>query len=101
MGTYSSEGQLHLGLHHKMADQQGKGEDCLPLLCSFEVPLAVLHSALGPPEQKIHGTVGADPGEAMWMIRGLECLSCEGRPKGRLVPSGEGSRETSSQPSTV
>ena len=104
VGTYSPEGQLHLGLHHKMADQQGEGGDCLPLLCPCEVPLTVLHSALGPPEQK----------KCMELLEQVQ-----GSPRGWLegwsaypVKTGwrwwvssiwrrEGSRETSLQPSTT
>lgn len=50
-----------------------------PLLCSSEPPPGALRSALGPPASEGHGTMGASPGEAMKMNKGLELLCCEDR----------------------
>jgi len=47
MCTCSPESQLYPGLHQKKSGQQVKGGDGLCLFYSKEIPLAVLHSALG------------------------------------------------------
>jgi len=64
-------------MHQKQCDQQVKGRDSAALLLSAETPHGVLHPALEPSPQNRHGTVGAGPGEATEMIRGLEYLSYE------------------------
>ncbi|GAB0183078.1 hypothetical protein GRJ2_000773100 [Grus japonensis] len=58
----SPESQQCPGLHQKNCDQQVKGGDSAPLLCSCETPPGVLHPALGP-QVKRHGAVGASPEE--------------------------------------
>ena len=58
------------GLHQKERDQQVKGGDPAPLLCSGETPLAALCAVLVSSAYEGHGAVGASPEEATRMLRG-------------------------------
>jgi len=58
MGACSPESQLYPELHQKKHDQQVKGGDSAPLLCSGEIPARVLHPALEASAQERHGGVG-------------------------------------------
>jgi len=49
-----SSSQPYPGLHKKKHDQQSKGGDSPPLLCSHEIPPAVLCSSMGSPAQEGH-----------------------------------------------
>lgn len=49
------------GLYKKKCGQQVKGSNFPPLLCSYESPPGVLHSALRSPEQDRHGPQRGDP----------------------------------------
>ena len=58
---HSPEGQPYPGLHQKQCGQQGEGGDSVPLLCSGESPLRVLHPALQSSVQERHGPVREGP----------------------------------------
>ncbi|GAB0206082.1 hypothetical protein GRJ2_003073800 [Grus japonensis] len=75
----SPESQPCPGLHPQQRDQQVEGGDPAPLLHSCETPPAVLHPAVGSPEQDRHGAVEVSPEEATKLIRGLEHVSYEDR----------------------
>ena len=55
--------QLYPGLNQEKHDQQVKGGDSAPLLCSHKTPLGLTHPVLGPPKQEGHGAVGGSPEE--------------------------------------
>jgi len=57
------EGQPYPGLQQEKGDQHVEGSSSATLLCSKEIPPAVLHPVLGPPTQEGHGVVGAGPEE--------------------------------------
>ena len=63
MCARSPEGQPYIALHQKKCDQQVKGGDSDPLLCSGETSSGVLCPALGPSTQEGHEPVGAGPEE--------------------------------------
>lgn len=48
------------GLHQSKCDQQGKGSDSPPPLCSGESPSEALHPVLGSLAQEGHGPVGEE-----------------------------------------
>ncbi|PKU44161.1 hypothetical protein llap_5530 [Limosa lapponica baueri] len=73
--------QSHPGLHQKKHGLQVEGGDSAPLLHSHEIPPGVLCPAVEPSAQKRHGTVEAGPELGQKMIRGLEHMSCEDRPR--------------------
>jgi len=76
MCACSLESQTYPGLHEKRHDQQVKGGDSPLLLCSRETSPGVLHSALGHPAQKGHGSIRTSP-EECHEDEGLEHLSHE------------------------
>jgi len=57
-------GHTYLGLHQEKCDQQGKGGDSAPLLCSHETPHGVQTLSVGPTTREGHGAVGAGSGES-------------------------------------
>lgn len=61
MSACSPEGQPYPGLHQKKRDQQDKGGDYPPLLCSFKTLSGVLCSALGPSTRGGHGHIAMSP----------------------------------------
>jgi len=54
----------YLGLHQEKCDQQGKGGDSAPLLCSHETPHGIQTLSVGPTTREGHGAVGAGSGES-------------------------------------
>ena len=58
-----SPGQSYPGLQQEMRDQQVKGGDSAPLLCSCETPPGVLGPVQVPTTEEGHGVVGASPEE--------------------------------------
>ena len=54
---------MYPGLHQEKHDQQVKGGDSAPLICSHDTPPGVLRSVLGPSTQEGHGAVGVGPVE--------------------------------------
>jgi len=54
----SPENQLYSGLHQKKCDQQVKGGDPAPLLCSAKTSLVVMHPDVESSAQERHGPVG-------------------------------------------
>ena len=74
LGTESTGGMVTGGSRSK--------ELILPLYSTLvRPPPAVLCPALGSSAHERHGPVGAGPEEATRMIRGMEHLSCEDRPR--------------------
>jgi len=63
MCSCSPEGQLYPGLHQEKCDQQVRGVDSAPLLCSCETPPGVLRPVLGSPTQEGSHDVGVGPEE--------------------------------------
>ena len=63
MWACSSEGQLYPGLHQEKCDQQAKGGDSTPLLCSPETPAWSTAFSFESSTQEGQGAVGACPEE--------------------------------------
>ena len=59
----SSEIQMYPELHQQLCDQQGKGGDPTPLLCTGEASPGVLHPDVESSVQERHEPVGARPEE--------------------------------------
>ena len=69
--TLSLKSQLHPGLYQKMCDQQVKGGDPGPLLCTGEASSEVLHPDVESSVQERCGCVGAYPEEGHKRSKGL------------------------------
>ena len=63
MRACSPESQLYPGLHQEKCDQQVKGGDSAPLLCSRETSPGVLHPLLEAQTKEGHGFAEAGPEE--------------------------------------
>ena len=79
MCTYIPEGQSYLGFHKEKCDQQVKGGDSAPLLCSQETPPGVQHPVLGLLTKKDMELLEQVQRRAMKTIRVLEHLSYDNR----------------------
>ena len=74
MRACSPESQLYPGLHQEKCDQQVKGGDSTPLLCSHETTPGILCPVLDPQHKKDMELLEQVKKSAMKMIRGLNHL---------------------------
>lgn len=58
MCPHSQESQPYSGLHQEKNGQQGKGGDCVPLLCTDEISPGVVCPDVESSEQETHRPVG-------------------------------------------